>query len=115
MLMSGIYMSGSIQGFLSGLFGSVANWGSWIVGIIGGVMVIVGIYQIAKGLMSGGKGQTNWAMAILCLLLGGALAASGAWGMLKNFTGAASQTAGKIANGQEDGAKRTNADDFFKD
>ena len=112
MLMSGIYMTGSIQGFLSGLFGSVANWGSWIVGIIGGVMVIVGIYQIAKGLMSGGKGQTNWAMAILCLLLGGALAASGAWGMLKNFTGAASATADSIAQGNADGDVRS--DEFFE-
>ena len=102
----GIAMSGLTK-FFSGLFGTIGVWGSWIVGIVGAVMVIVGIYQIGKGFMSGGKGQTNWAMAILCLVIGGILAGSGGWGAVTALTNQAAQSGNVMASGGIDGTART--------
>ena len=99
----GVLGSQSLSTFIEALFQQLGIWGSWIVGVIGVVMIIVGIYQIAKGIMSGGKGQTNWVMAILCLLLGGALAAGGGWALLGTFTDSSNTTIDKLAGGSTDG------------
>lgn len=76
----------SLNSFLSNLQNSLASWGAMLVTIIGTVMVIAAAYHIAKGLMSQGKGQTNWAMTFLLLLVGGALMASGGWTLLNTMS-----------------------------
>lgn len=50
--------------------------------ILGDVGVIGGIYMIVTGLISNGKKQTSWPVAIILLLLGMGLAISG-WGLLQ--------------------------------
>lgn len=76
----------SLNSFLSNLQHSLASWGAMLVMIIGTVMVISAAYHIAKGLMSQGKGQTNWAMTFLLLLVGGAFMASGGWTLLNTMS-----------------------------
>ena len=79
--MMGMYMpilasggsSWTIGNALSALQETVGNYGKVIIGIIGLVMVIVSVYQIAKNLISHGKGQTNWVVTFALLLIGGAL------------------------------------------
>ena len=53
---------------------SLATWGNWIILILGIAMIIVGVYQLAKALISHGKGQPpNWFIIIGLLLVGGLL------------------------------------------
>ena len=82
----------SINNFLNNLKASLGTWGSVIVVIIGLVMVIVAVFNIAKGLMSGGRGQVNWVMNIALFFIGGALAFGGGWALLQNVSGAGSAT-----------------------
>ena len=67
----------SIANFLTNATSAIQNWGSLVIILIGVVMIIVAVYQIAKGLISHGKTQTNWAVAILLLLIGGVFMAGG--------------------------------------
>ncbi len=78
--------------FLVNLKSQAASWGKVIIAIIGIVMVIVGVFQVAKGLILGSKTQTNWVTAIFLLLFGGALAFTGGWAMLEEFSHAGVQT-----------------------
>lgn len=76
---------------VAGESGILRQWGGYIIILLGVVMMIVGIWQICKGLIQHGKAQTNWAVAILLLLIGGALAGfggqnMGAWGWLQNIS-----------------------------
>ena len=67
----------SIGSFLNSMQKSLGNYGSIIVSIIGIAMVIVGIYQVAKNLISHGKGQTSWVTAIALIIIGGGIALTG--------------------------------------
>lgn len=82
-----LYATGwSINTFLTKFQQSLSSWGAAIVCIIGTVMVIGSAWHIGKGLMSQGKGQTNWALTILLLIVGGAFMASGGWTLLTNIS-----------------------------
>lgn len=70
----------SITAFLENLSDQLVEWGGLVMLLLGVVMVIVAVYQIATGLMSHGKKQTNWFVAGGLLLLGGALVAGGGAG-----------------------------------
>ena len=94
--------SASIGTFLGKFQETLANYGGIATSIIGIAMVIVAIYQIAKGLMSGGKGQTNWVMTIALLLIGGALALMGGWNTVGNFVGISNNTIVGMSNGSAD-------------
>lgn len=68
--------------FLEGLSTNVESWLKIIVSLVGLIMVGVAIYQIASGLMSHGRKQTNWFTVILLFLIGGAFVAGGLkWAM----------------------------------
>lgn len=78
-----------ITSFLTNSATQLRTWGGLIMILIGVIMIIVAVYQIATGLMSHGKKQTNWVVAILLLLIGGALAsfagANDAWNWVGNI------------------------------
>ena len=78
---------GSITKFITALGDQLAIWGRLIVFAIGAVMIIVGIYQVAKNLMSAGRGQANWAVTLLLIVIGGTLMAAGGggWSTLLTF------------------------------
>lgn len=101
LLASGSTTAG-IGEFLSSFQETLANYGSIVSSIIGIAMVVVAIYQIAKGLMSGGKGQTNWVMTIALLLIGGALALVGGWGTVGNFVNIGDKTITEMSQGNAD-------------
>lgn len=72
-----------IENLLTNAGSTLAGWAKLLMIIIGIIMVVVGVYQIAKGLMSGGGqrgAQTNWIVAILLIVLGGALGFFGGGG-----------------------------------
>lgn len=82
---------------VAGSNGILRTWGGYIIILLGVVMMIVGIWQICKGLIQHGKAQTNWAVAIILLIIGGALAsfggsATGAWGWLEDLAGSGKDT-----------------------
>lgn len=71
-----VTMDWKLESFLVNLIDKVKVWGSGIIMLLGVCMIIVAIYQIAKGFMSQ-RAQTNWAMSIGCLILGGVFLAGG--------------------------------------
>ena len=82
----------SVGNFLVNLNKSLFSWGKIIVVIIGVVMVVVGVFNIAKGLMSGGKAQTNWVLNLALFFIGGALAFGGGWGLVEQVSKGGSDT-----------------------
>jgi protein-S-isoprenylcysteine O-methyltransferase Ste14 len=98
----------SITNFLSGAVTFLQEIGGYVVLIAGVILLIVGVVQIAKGLAGGGKGQTNWAMSIGCLVAGGALCFGG-WALITNL----SQMAGGAVNEMEQ-AGRGAGDDAWR-
>lgn len=65
--------------FLNNAGSTLGTWAQYLMVIIGVVCVAIGIYKIASGLISHGKKQVNWAVAIILILLGGALLVTQSW------------------------------------
>lgn len=86
-------MSGwSINNFLNNLNENLSKWGGMLVVVVGLVMVIVAVIKIAKGLMGGGRAQTNWVLNIVLFFLGGALAFGGGWSLVQGISKGGSDT-----------------------
>ena len=82
--------------------------------LVGVILVIIAIIQIAKGLAGGGKGQVNWVMSIATLLVGGALMFGG-WKLVTKIASSGADTINQLGGGDAiSGAKDgfTDADDF---
>lgn len=94
-----LLMEWDLNSLLQNLNTSMNTWGSLIVTIIGLVMVIVGVYKIAKGLMSHGQGQVNWVLNIALIVIGGMLAWSSGWSLVKDFAGGAKDTIEELGGG----------------
>lgn len=62
-----------LRTFLKNSFSTLGDWFSLAVMILGVIAVAYAIWQIVSGLMSHGKKPTNWGIAIVLLLVGGAL------------------------------------------
>lgn len=75
--MNNVPMAWDLGSFLQNSSKTLKQWGAYFIILVGVVMVIASVYQIAKGLISHGKGSTNWAVAIGLLLLGGAFMTGG--------------------------------------
>lgn len=84
--------------FLRNATKTIKQWGSYLIILIGVVLIIVSIWQIAKGLISHGKGQTNWAVAIIMLIIGGALMAGG-FGLVSTIASGGGQTINELGAG----------------
>lgn len=73
-LVQNLFATNQIKDILQNFANSLGTWGNIIVLILGIAMVIVGVYQLAKALISHGKGQPpNWFVIIGLLLIGGLL------------------------------------------
>lgn len=94
----------TISKFLDALQQSIGNYVKIIIMIIGLVMVGFGIYQIAKNLISGGKGQTNWVTTFLLIIVGGTLMLSGGWEVIRHFSGGSKTTLDNMGQGKADNA-----------
>lgn len=90
-------------GKMLGAFQQTAlNYVKIIAMIVGIVMVGVGIYQIAKNLISHGKGQTNWVITFLLILVGGTLALSTGWDVVGNLVNGGKETLDSMGQGTAD-------------
>ncbi|MBO5435617.1 hypothetical protein J6A31_07475 [bacterium] len=87
----------SFNSLINNLESALGEWGKIIVTIIGLVMVIVGVFNIGKGLMSGGRGQTNWVLNIALFLIGGILAFGGGWSIVQGMGQGAKTTLDDLA------------------
>lgn len=63
-----------LTNFLTNTTGALKNWFGLATTLLGTVMIAVALWQIGSGLMSHGKKQTNWALSIILLIAGGAMA-----------------------------------------
>lgn len=97
-----VLVTKSIGGFLKALQANLATYGAIIISLVGVAMLIVGIYQVAKNLISHGKGQTNWVVTFALIIVGGAFAVSGGWKMLGHFASMGKDTMDKMGQGQEE-------------
>ena len=73
----------------------------YVVAVIGIILIVVALVQIAKGLASGGKGQVNWVMSIGCLLVGGLLLFGG-WNLLSKVSLVGRDTVETLAGDEYD-------------
>lgn len=90
-------------GKMLGAFQKTAvNYVKIIAMIVGIIMVGVGIYQIAKNLISHGKGQTNWVITFLLIIVGGTLALSSGWGVVGNLVKGGQDTLDNMGQGNAD-------------
>ena len=67
----------SIGEILKNATSTLGNWGGILITLIGVILIIWGGVQIAKGFMAHGKGNTNWLVVILMIVVGGAFVAGG--------------------------------------
>ena len=72
-----IPMAWDLGSFLQNATETIKQWGGYIIVLIGVVMVIVAVFKIASGLISHGKTQVSWPVAIILLILGGAFMVGG--------------------------------------
>lgn len=69
----------SVSNVLKNIANKLRVWGSGLMIVIGIVMIIVGIWKIASGLISHGKQQVNWVVNILLIIVGALFCAGGAF------------------------------------
>lgn len=94
----GIMGAWDLGSFLQNATTTLKEWGGYLIILIGVVMVIASVYQIAKGLITHGKGQpTNWAIAIVLLILGGAFMVGG-FSFVSNIASGGKQTIEDLGN-----------------
>lgn len=101
-MLTGAGSNWSVTKFLENLTEQLKKWGGLIMVLLGVVMVIVAVYQIASGLMSHGRKQTNWFVAVALLLLGGALCVGGAgdtWNWVTGIAAGGKQTIDDLGQG----------------
>ena len=89
----------TIDTFLTNLNNSMTTWGKLLVTTFGTAMVIAAVYHIAKGLMSQGKGQTNWVMVLLLLFVGGAMMATTGWSLIVSMSEGFRQSVNDLGGG----------------
>lgn len=92
----------SISKMLAATQKTAMNYVKIITMIVGIVMVGVGIYQIAKNLISHGKGQTNWVITFALLIVGGTLAMISGWTTVKNAVTGGKNTLDNMGKGSSD-------------
>lgn len=84
-LLAGADDSWSLRNFLTNMGDTLGDWFGLAVVILGLVAIAYAIWQITTGLMSHGKKPTNWGVAIVLLIVGGALVAPGGFNFIKGI------------------------------
>ena len=102
----------SISGLLKAFRQSVTGYVQIIIVAVGVVMVGVGVYQIAKNLISHGKGQTNWVVTAALIMVGGMLMLSGGWTVLEDIGTGSKNTLDNMGKGTADGGYISGGDDI---
>ena len=101
----------TISNFITSAQKSVMSYVQVIILIIGVVMVGFGIFQVAKNLISHGKGQTNWVVTIALIVIGGTLMLTSGWSVIKNVGNGVSGSLQNMGTGNADEAKKSKVND----
>lgn len=99
LLVGAVNRQWELGNFLGNATDEVQFWISLVVTLVGIVAVGYAIWIIVTGLMSQGKKQTNWAVAIILLLVGGALSATGGFGFVQDIARSGQATIGELGSG----------------
>lgn len=100
-----LFADWSLGNLFSATQSSVITWVKVIVGIIGVVLLGFGVYKIAKNLISHGKGQTSWVVAIASVVIGGMLMLQAGWDTLVSISKGGDNTVNNLGEGKADNAK----------
>ncbi|MBD7970310.1 hypothetical protein [Paenibacillus gallinarum] len=98
-ILTGTGGSWDLGSFLENSFDTLGTWGSRFVMIIGIICLVFAVWQIATGLWSHGKKQTNWFISIVLLLVGGVLSASTGFEFVKTIAGGGRKTIEDLGGG----------------
>lgn len=99
-----------ISDFIASAQVSIMSYVQVIILIVGVVMVGVGIYQVAKNLISHGKGQTNWVVTIALIVIGGTLMLTSGWSVIKNVGNGVSGSLQNMGEGSNDKISNSQVD-----
>ena len=99
LMLNAMMYAASIGKFIQSIGTNIGTWVKMIVMIIGVIMVGAGIYQVAKNLISHGKGQTNWIVTFALIIIGAILMLSTGWDFIKDFSSAGHTTLDEAAKG----------------
>lgn len=99
-----------ISDFIASAQVSIMSYVQVIILIIGVVMVGVGIYQVAKNLISHGKGQTNWVVTIALIVIGGTLMLTSGWSVIKDVGNGVSGSLKSMGEGSNDKISNSKVD-----
>lgn len=90
-------MEWDLTSFLSNATSQLKVWGGAFIILLGVAMIVVGVYQLAKGLISHGKTQVNWFIVVALIIAGGALAAGG-WALVSDIASGGKKTIEDLGN-----------------
>lgn len=99
-----------ISDFIASAQVSIMSYVQVIILIVGVVMVGVGIYQVAKNLISHGKGQTNWVVTIALIVIGGTLMLTSGWSVIKDVGNGVSGSLKNMGEGSNDKISNSQVD-----
>ncbi len=83
-LLMTIFMDWDLTTFLKNSTVQLKKWGAALIAIIGVVLIIVAIVQIAKKFISPQGAPGGWAMPIVCFIVGGAFLIGG-WNLVASI------------------------------
>lgn len=84
--------SWDLRTFLQNSFRTLDQWFSLAAMVVGLVAIAWATWQIVSSLMSQGKKQINWAVAIILLLVGGALSMSNGFQFVRGIANSGQKT-----------------------
>lgn len=98
--LAGVVMTGGwdLGTFLKSATSTLKEWGGYFVILVGVVMLIAGVFQIAKGLISHGRTQVNWFVCFTLIILGGAFM-TGGWGFISTISSGGQKTIEDLGTG----------------
>ena len=91
-------MAWDLGSFLQNATSTLRTWGGYLIVLIGVVMVVWSVVMIARGLISHGKTQVSWPVAIILLILGGAFMVGG-FSFVEHIASGGKQTIEDLGNG----------------
>lgn len=90
-------MAWDLTSFLTNSTNQLKAWGGLFIILLGVAMIVVGIYQLAKGLIAHGKTQVNWFVVVALIIAGGALTAGG-WTLVSGIASGGKKTIEDLGN-----------------